>query len=135
MKNVARDRRWRGFLLWSIVGACLALGVSQIGLVTVPVGVVLALWLGRRGGWGKEALGLVAGAGLVSALVGVINVDYRPCSSGSVVLGVGRTSSSCGGFDGLPWLIVGLVLVTAGTLMYLAVTRPPPSQLARHSQL
>lgn len=82
--------------------------VSQVGFFTVPVGLVLVAVLGWR--WPGEALGLAEGAAAVAVLIGAINLDYRPCPPGGVtILRPGRTDAGCGGFDGTPWLVGGLV--------------------------
>lgn len=107
--------------------------MSQIGLVTVPAGVVLALWLARRSE-GRQALGLVEGAGMVSVVVGVIHLDYHPCPSGPIVLGPDQTSFSCGGFDGLPWLIAGFISTGVAAFLYWRGARPvPPGQSVRRA--
>ena len=103
---------------WAIVGAALALSVSQLAIVTVPLGAVLIGFLARRSN-GRDVVGAVVGAGAVGVLIGVINLDYRPCpSNGVLVLPVGEREVSCGGFDGLPWLVVGASAMLAGVLSY-----------------
>lgn len=109
-------------MAWGLVGICLALVVSQLGLFTLPAGVLVALFLRARGER-RERLGLLEGAGVVSAVVGVVNLNYRPCSSGDAVLRVGQTSVSCGGFDGTPWLIAGLVTMTLVAVAYWRIGR------------
>jgi hypothetical protein len=113
---------WLRFLAWTLVGLCLALGVSQVGLVTIPIGVVLAVWLVRKRRTRGEMLGLLEGAGALGAVVGVFNLDYRPCPSGDVVLQLGQRSFSCGGFDGTPWLIVGLGVMALAAVLYWRLT-------------
>lgn len=114
--------RWIRFLGWTLVGLCFASGVSQIGLLTVPIGVVLAIWL-ARGNPGREMLGLLEGVGAIGVVVGLVNLDYRPCPSGQVVLRPDQTSFSCGGFDGTPWLIAGLVVMALVPLAYRQLRR------------
>lgn len=123
MGSTDRHRGWAWFLAWSVPGACVAVGVSQVGLLTIPLGALLGIWLSRRGaGW--EALGLLAGVGLVGALIGLINLGANPCPSDeTVVLGPGETDASCGGFDGRPWLVAGLVFIATGVLAYRRLTR------------
>ena len=103
---------------WAIVGAALALSVSQLAIITVPLAAVLIGFLARRSN-GPELVGAVVGAGAVGVLIGVINLDYRPCpSNGVLVLPVAAREASCGGFDGLPWLIAGASVMLAGVLLY-----------------
>jgi hypothetical protein len=67
-------------------------------------------------------LGLLEGAGGVSAVIGLVNLNYRPCS-GTLVLRPGQSSISCGGFDGTPWLIAGLATMTLAAAVYWRVGR------------
>src|SRR5882762_1761790 len=104
-----RDVAWRWFFVWATVGACLALGDSQVGLLTVPVGVLLALFLALKRRFGIALVGLIEGVAVVCAVVGALNLNSTPCPpSGSVGLLPGQESVSCGGFDGAPWLIAGV---------------------------
>ena len=114
--------RWLRVLGWGVVGVCFALLVSQIGLFVLPIGLVLALIL-SRGGRGADMLGLLVGAGAVSAVIGFANLNYRACSDGPVVLRPGQSSVSCGGFDGTPWLIAGLVTMTLAAAVYWRLNR------------
>jgi apolipoprotein N-acyltransferase len=61
--------RWLRFLMWAVAGACFTLGISAIGVFTLPLGVLLVVLLARRqGNSGRELLGLLEGAGVVTAL-------------------------------------------------------------------
>ena len=116
---------WRRYSAGAAVGACFALGVSVLGLLTIPVGVVLALWLTRNRG-GIEAIGTLAGAGAVAVFVGSLHRGYQPCSShrGTLVLLPGQQSisTSCGGIDGWHWIIAGTALIAVATLIYIKKT-------------
>jgi len=101
------------------------LGVTSLGIFAVPVGIVLAALLLRRhrdaSGWG-----FLAGVGVLVSLVGAINLDYQPCPAGPIhgVIPPGGGSSfsgSCGGVDGLPWLVVGLVMLAVAVAAYVVV--------------
>ena len=101
--------------------------VSVLGLFFLPillVGPVILARLTRAG----EAIGVIGGVGSVIALIGILNLDYRPCPSGPVILPPGKTSFECGGVDGTPWLIVGVVLMAAATLAYSLLRRKPSSK-------
>jgi hypothetical protein len=125
MSAVRVGRDWRPFSGWAAVGACLALGVSVLGLLTIPVGVVLALWLTRNRS-GIAAIGTLAGAGAIAVFVGSLNRGYQPCSShrGTLVLLPGQQSisSSCGGIDGSHWIIAGTALIAVATAIYIKKT-------------
>jgi len=123
-----RERRWRCFLAWMLPGACLAFGVTALGVFVVPLGLLLAVGLaGRRPR--VDALGLLPGLGGVVAWIGSINLHYHACSSSSVsvLLPRGTTRSvvySCGGVNGVPWMVVGVSAVVAALVLYLIATRP-----------
>jgi hypothetical protein len=122
-----RSRRsWRWFVAWMAPGVCLAFGVTALGVFMLPVAVVLVVVLTRRRS-SADAWGLLAGLGVVVAWIGSINLDYRACSSHSVHLSLAATgrsvSFSCGGVDGLPWLIVGGCAAGVAIVLYVLVTR------------
>jgi hypothetical protein len=111
-------------------GACLAFAVTALGFFVVPVGLLLAIGLARRRR-GMDAVGLVAGIGVMVAWIGSINLDYHACSSSSVSLALPRGSTrsavySCGGVNGTPWMIVGVTALLAALVVYIVATRPCP---------
>jgi hypothetical protein len=120
------SRRWLWFIAWGLAGACFGLSISALAIFTLPLGILAVLVLRRRSG-GREALGLLAGFGVVMGAVGSIHMHYQACSAtgGSLFLRVGQThvGSSCGGVDGIPWLIDGVVLVATAAILYLLASR------------
>ena len=69
---------------------------------------------------------------MIVAWIGSINLDYRACSSHAVRLtltpgGPPSASYSCGGVNGLPWLIVGLSAPAVAIALYLLITRSTAS--------
>jgi hypothetical protein len=132
MTAATANRRWAWFLAWSAPGACLATGISQIGVFTIPAGLLLALVLSRVAG-GNEALGLLEGVGAVGLVIGLINLDYRPCpTSETITLAPGeQIEASCGGLDGLPFLVAGLALMAIGLIAYRWMTRRPGPRRAK----
>jgi hypothetical protein len=126
MDGVSGARRWLWFIAWVFPGACVALSISVLGIFALPLGIVASLALGRRSG-GAEALGLLAGVGIVIGVVGSIHLHHQACSAsgGNLVLRLGQSSvgSSCGGVDGIPWLIAGLALTAAAAILYLLASR------------
>jgi hypothetical protein len=107
-------------------GACFALSISALAIFALPLGILVALALRRRSG-GREELGLLAGVGIIIGAVGSIHMHYQACSAtgGSLVLPAGHTSvsSSCGGVDGVPWLIVGVLLTAGALILYWRASR------------
>ena len=127
---MARDsvggRRWLWFIGWVLPGACVGLSISVLAIFTLPLGILAVLVLRRRSG-GREALGLLAGIGVAIVTIGSIRVHDQACSAngGSLFLRVGQTSvaSSCGGVDGIPWLIAGVALIATAAILYLRASR------------
>ncbi|MGA2469243.1 MAG: hypothetical protein ABSG64_00965 [Solirubrobacteraceae bacterium] len=124
------ERRWGWFVAWAVPGACLGMCVSVIGLFTIPVGVLMMIALARRSG-GREMLGLLMGVGIVATFIGSLHVKYQACSTAhiSLVLRPGQTSVgySCGGVDGIPWMIVGIAAIIAAAALYWHLTARPSS--------
>lgn len=129
MHSARRGRSWRWFAAWMLPGACLAFGVTAMGLFMVPAGLILVVVLSRHRPT-IAAFGLVAGLGLGVAWLGSINLDYRACQSHAAGLtlapkGPRSTSYSCGGINGLSWTLVGISVVIAAISLFLLVSRPP----------
>lgn len=86
------------------------------------VGIICLAW--RRAT--VDALGLLAGVGVIVAWVGSINLGYRACSSShpglSLAPGERSVSYSCGGVNGLAWLIVGVCMLGAAVALYLVMS-------------
>lgn len=73
-------RAWGWFGAWTLAGASLVFsGVSglSIGLLILPVAGLVIYWVARRSRLWPECTGLLAGTGLVTILVGILNRD-RP---------------------------------------------------------
>jgi hypothetical protein len=115
-------RHWGGFALWAGVGALFGLSgiaMPSIGLLVLvlAVAVVALLRAGRYLQVWPDVAGFLPGAGGLSLLVGLANLTSTPCpSTGSGFAGPGATGavSSCGGFDPVPWLVIGVVLTATG---------------------
>ena len=124
--RVSAGSRWLWFIAWAFPGACFGLSISALAIFALPLGILAVLVLRKRSG-GREALGLLAGIGVVVAVIGSTHVRYQACSAtgGSLFLRIGQTSvgSSCGGVDGIPWLIAGVVLTAAAAILYLLASR------------
>jgi hypothetical protein len=120
---------WGGFGAWALVGALFSLsllGAASIGLFIFPVAVLaLVVATGTVRRW-PEIAGLLEGMAALTLLVGISNLGSTPCpESGSHTVGPGEagTTWSCGGWDPLPWLLVGLAVAAAGVAVY-ALARP-----------
>jgi hypothetical protein len=120
------NRSWRWFAAWMLPGACLALGVSALGIFALPVAVVFILVLSRRRAT-VDALGLLAGLGVIGAWIGSLNLNHQACSSNATRAtltpgGAQSISNSCGGINGTPWLIIGIGMATVAIGLYILMT-------------
>jgi hypothetical protein len=121
-------RSWTWFVAWMTPGVCLAFGVTALGIFTLPVGVLIVAVLRLRRPT-AEAWGLLAGIGAIVAWIGSLNLDYRACTTSNAghltltVAGRSSTTYSCGGVNGLPWLIVGGCAAGVAILAYVLMTR------------
>jgi hypothetical protein len=133
------NRSWRWFAAWMAPGVCLALGVTALGVFALPVGVVLILVLSRRGAT-VDALGALAGLGAIVAWLGSLNLNYQACSSHATRVtltpgGAQSISYSCGGINGMPWLIIGIGIAAVAICLYILMTseiRPRRGKRAPH---
>jgi hypothetical protein len=109
---------WRWFTAWCVASAVFTFsfltGLS-IGLLVLPLAAVLLLWVAWSAPRPAEALGFVAGIGLVLLLVGFRQRDYTPCSPDG--------SPSCGGFDPTPWLMAGIFVTLLPLLSYVLLRK------------
>jgi hypothetical protein len=117
-----RRNGWLVFGAWALAGALTVLsflGAASIGLFIAPLAVA-AVWLALRFGrvW-PEVLGTVSGAGVICLLIALLNRLEGTTACTSVEEG----QVSCGGLDSTPWLVAGLVLVTAGAVAYFLARR------------
>ena len=126
MDRASAGSRWLWFSAWAFPGACFGLSISSLAIFTLPLGILAVLVLRKRSG-GRDALGLLAGIGVVVAVIGSTHVHYQACSAtgGSLFLRLGQTSvgSSCGGVDGVAWLITGGVLSVTAVILYRLASR------------
>jgi hypothetical protein len=120
-----RWKDWKAFVAWSLAGGLLVFSVLtgfSIGLFVLPFALAAVLVTAKRASAWPEALGVVAGAGVVSLVIAFLNRDYEPCpESGVETLSPGETSIECGGFDPMPWLIGGITLVSVSLVAHVVV--------------
>ena len=132
---------WLALAEWTFAAAAVALGVLSIlsiGVFVLPVAaIVMALVAIRNRIWPEGVAGMLMGAGLTSLCIAYIQRDSSACPPGGFqtvaldTLTVGR-NYSCGGFDPLPWLLAGCVLIGAGlytTLRGRSRLWPAPDQV------
>jgi hypothetical protein len=109
-----------GLVGWGVVGAAFVLGflaAPSFGLVTLPVAVVAAFLLVRRGataGW----MGTLVGAGVVLLVVGLVQDDVPDCDEPASFAPTSDTRvCSEGGIPAEAFLVAGGVAVLAGAAL------------------
>jgi hypothetical protein len=122
-RGEARGRGWGWFAAWCVAGALYTLSFLagfSVGLFVLPLAAAAVLYVTWQAPHAAEALGVVAGAGAVLALVGLLAGDHRPCPEDGLALpaAAARSSVECGGFDGQPWLVAGILTVSLAVLCY-----------------
>jgi hypothetical protein len=130
---IEQPRRWhgpRGFALWALAGFLLAftlLAGFSIGFLIAPFALLALAVAAQCAGRGGEAAGAILGTGAALVVVGLLNLDYNPCSQhgserGTLVLDAGE-EASCGGMNPLPWMLAGGVLAALSIALYRVVKR------------
>ncbi|MDQ4098345.1 MAG: hypothetical protein M3144_10825 [Actinomycetota bacterium] len=115
---------WGGFAAWAFVGALLSLsflGAASIGLFILPVALLALLLVTLMVRPWPEGAGLLEGMAALVLFVGLAHVGSTPCpetGSHTVLVGEEGRTWSCGGWEPLPWLLVGLALAAVGLAVY-----------------
>jgi hypothetical protein len=113
---------WSAVLLWALAFAALALSLlSWLVAFLLPVAVVLTVVVARVArGW-PEAIGGVAGPGVLALVIALSRTGETPCPAGphTDTLRLGE-SRSCGHARPGPWYAVGAALVVIGLAGYRA---------------
>lgn len=117
-------RTLESFVSWAVAGF-LAVGVlTSLPVFIVPLLVIALVFAARRYGFGAGTSGLLAGVGLASVGIGIINLGNRPCPAGPMVLAPGQLGSvECGGPIGAPWLIAGIMAFVAAVALLIVFER------------
>jgi hypothetical protein len=115
-----------GFAIWALAGLLLAFTILagfSIGLLFAPfAGIALIVASHQAARW-PEAAGIAFGAGVMLIVIGLLNLDYDPCSHRATVeLDVGE-EVTCGGMDPVPWLGTGGVIAAVSAALYCAARR------------
>jgi hypothetical protein len=124
-RKLNRDRAggWARFCGWGLAGFLLASLVSQAVIFLFPLGVLVVWVMVRRTREPRELLGSLAGLGCAAGLIGVLHLHDGGCSVHGETRTLTTTTISCGGFDGKPWLTVGVLMVAVAALTYRYVGR------------
>jgi hypothetical protein len=117
---------WPALGEWAIAFGLLALagiGAMSIGIFVFPFAIVALVFAARRDrGWPEAPTGGLVGFGSICLFVAYRNRAYSPCPPGPMRLAHGQ-HFSCGGFDPVPWLTIGVLLTVAGIGGYIALRR------------
>jgi hypothetical protein len=115
-----------GFAVWALAGLLLTFAILTgftIGFLVAPFAAAALTVASWRAAYWPAAAGIGLGTGATLVVIGVLNLDYDPCSDrGTVVLEVGE-KASCGGTDPVPWLVAGGALAGLSIALYWAARR------------
>lgn len=116
----------RGFAIWALAGFLATFAIVtgfSIGFLVAPFAAVAAGLALRQTAGDAEVSGMVLGVGATLVFIGLLNLDYDPCSEHGAVLGPGETEVSCGGTDPVPWLAIGAALAAISVAFYWTARR------------
>jgi hypothetical protein len=110
------------FLAWAATGACLGTGLLtalSIGPFLLVLAVIAAAVLIRRRPLGIATIGAVPGLGLISFAIAYLNRK----GPGQVCTSTATAQSCITEWSPWPWLAAGIVLISAGLALFLALRR------------
>lgn len=116
---------WGAFLEWAGAFGLLALtviGAASIGIFVAPFAIVATTLVVRRNrDWPEAPLGALVGVGALCLVIGSRRREYPPCPPAGTPVRVapGEQFACSGGWDPVPWLVIGLALAGAGLVGYL----------------
>ena len=102
------------FFAWAAVGSGFALGISALGVFTVPVALLLTVLLVLRHHADRSALGILAGIGLLALYVAYVQRK----GPGTVSWHTATASGADEYLDPRPWLAAGILLVAVGVVAF-----------------
>jgi hypothetical protein len=103
------------FSAWAAVGVGLALSVSTLGILAVPLALLAAALLIVLRHADRSAFGILVGMGLLSLYVAYV----QRRGPGTTYWHTATASGSDTYLDPRPWLVAGLLLVVAGVAAFL----------------
>jgi hypothetical protein len=117
-----RPPTW-AFLAWAAVGIVVCVGVLTPFTIGVPVAAAGALAAGalllRPSGRNYSAVGLSLGAGVLALYIGYLNRG----GPGEVCTGTVQARQCTDEWSPWPWLVVGMLFITAGTATFVWLRR------------
>jgi hypothetical protein len=115
-----------GFWLWALVGVGFGFGISVIGLFTIPVSALAAIFLLSRPRLRGSAYGVLVGIGIPLLTVAYMNREGPGTVCHSIDAGRGVQCDDL--YDPRKWAGVGLAFVLAGLLAQIYATGPQASR-------
>jgi hypothetical protein len=103
------------FFAWAAVGSGFALGISALGVFTIPAALLVTVLLVLRHHADRSALGILVGIGLLSLYVAYVQRK----GPGTVYWHTATASGSEQYLDPRPWLVAGILLVAVGVVAFL----------------
>jgi hypothetical protein len=119
---------WWSLATWAVAFGLLTLaivGAWSIGVYVLPFAIVALVVAGSLNRSRPGSLwGAPVGAGSVLMYIAYLNRNYSPCpTSGTVTRLSPGQHTSCGGFDPIPWLLLGALGCFLGVAGYFAWRR------------
>lgn len=110
---------WLSLVEWAVAFGLLTLavlGAWTIGIYVLPFAIVALAVAARRSGAQPGSLwGAPVGIGSVLLFIAYVNRNYSPCpTSGTITRLSPGEHTSCGGFDPIPWLLIGALACIIG---------------------
>ena len=102
------------FFVWAVVGTGFALGISALGVFTIPVAFLATVLLVLRHHADRSALGILVGVGLLALSVAYVQRK----GPGTVSWHTATASGSDQYLDPRPWLAAGILLVAVGVVAF-----------------
>jgi len=115
-------RPWGWFGAWALVGAAFAVslvGILTVGIFVLPFAIIGTVLLTRSPSRLRGLPGVIAGLGLPLLYVAYLNRG----GPGEVCSAIPGGESCTQALDPWPWLAAGLLLITAGVVVYLVRSR------------
>jgi 4-amino-4-deoxy-L-arabinose transferase-like glycosyltransferase len=100
------------FWAWALVGVAGALGLISLGPVALVPAFIAGVVMSRSRTGSRSALGLLAGAGLLSLFVAYVQRD----GPGTTCWHTASASGCDQHLNPIPWLVAGIVLVGGGVI-------------------
>jgi hypothetical protein len=102
------------FIAWAAVGAGFALGISVLGVFTIPAALLVTVLLVLRHHADRSALGILVGIGSLALYIAYVQRK----GPGTVHWHTSTASGSDQYLDPRPWLAAGILLVAVGVVAF-----------------